>query len=632
MRDFFRPRAAGFPGLLLLIVRIMVPSEIEPANTRSAFPPLPFEFALAEEDAARFRSAGEDTSRSDSFGTSPRGGPTSNLKWSPARPGERIDLFQERAGRSGWPRWKWVGARNTSDGQASLTGREGAATLAVWRQPGTPGYEIGAPFRWPDAPREIHLTRRAGRTLLGDDATAVALGTPRWITGDAPQDDPLCETDGTRRWQCVSLTPGPGAIVFCGPRGERRSAGVDSSRTGSLSLEATDWAAPIAIEGSPDGSVRESESISFWISAPAGGNGQIRDTAAARAVPIEGRLYWITGPAGPETRLVARSSAARAGSLETSQIEAAPCGLPLAMSLAETGTLRGHVIGTSGNALARASVLLLERREVANRADPGSPLPRALSASTLSDEEGAWSFDGVERNSLVVRACHAAAGCAEKDARPGGEDVEIVLSPRWRFTGRVVSSSGSPLAQAHLRLLPTLDHYAGARDRLLTLPPETDVESDSQGRFEIAAAVPGSYYLEARALRVGTARRPLDVSEFSPALTELGDLSLAGAVELVAVVSGSGCSGGSLALAGPVGATSMPAMRDFPLDSRGAAHVELPEGGSWLMWAHCPDGRRDVEPNVLTHVEDLEGIEVRLTLHERGSPPAEDTPPTQPPR
>lgn len=614
---------SAIPGFVaaLLLTPSALSGGVDPDSARRMLPPLPFEFALADEDVARFETA-------DAIAPGGVAVPVV-LRWTPARTGERVDLFQERPGRGVWPRWKWVGARISDEGRALLAAEKKVATLAVWRHAGSVGYEIGAAFRWPSERSEINLTHSSARTLRGEDPAAASAGPPRWISaGPPPQDDPLCETDGARKWQCLAVPAGrAGAVVSCGPRGERRSAAVDAAGAGDLLLEATDWAAPIAVEIPPGAGDSPGDPVSFWISVPGGGNGQIRDRTAMKAAPLGGNLYWIAGPIGPETRLSARISATRAGTLETVEIGAAPCGTPIPIVLAETGALRGRVLGASGAPLARASVLLLEPRPSGDRT-AGSP-PPALVASTLSDENGGWAFESLEPRLFRVRGCHAAAGCAEKEARPATEDLELVLVPRWRFTGRLLSRSGVPQAQAHLRFLPTLDQYANARDRLLTLPPETDGESDSEGHFEIAPAGPGAYYLEARALRVGSARRAVDITELSPSLTDLGDLVLSGAVELLAYLLGPGCSGGSLAFAGPVGATSMLSVHDFPLDARGAAHVELPEGGSWLTWARCANGRRDVEPNMLSHVEDLAGSEIRLSLRD-GEASREDN--LRPPR
>lgn len=280
--------------------------------------------------------------------------------------------------------------------------------------------------------------------------------------------------------------------------------------------------------------------------------------------------------------------------------------------------------------MARASVLLLESATaegVENR-DDSRPL-LAMSASTQTDENGIFAFSDTENGKWRIRACHARAGCAERTSTPGDGEIEIVLAPRWRFTGRLVSSTGVPQAQAHLRFLPTLEHYESARDRLLTLPPESDAESDPDGRFEIAPVGVGAYYLEARAAHVGTARKAIEISEETPGRSDLGDLVLSGAGEFLARVTltQGACPGGSLTLAGPVGATSLPVIRDFPIDGRGLARVELPEGGNWLVWGRCADGRRDADPGMLANVDSFYGTEVAVTLAAPGPDPETPRPP-----
>ena len=119
--------------------------------------------------------------------------------------------------------------------------------------------------------------------------------------------------------------------------------------------------------------------------------------------------------------------------------------------------------------------------------------------------------------------------------------------------------------------------------------------------------------LEAKSERGGAARRSVEVGEFAPEVTEVGDLMLSVPGTFEAVVKG--CAAGEINLIGPVGGESpLPSTLRFPLDAAGRGRVELPEDGSWLASATCGGARRAVEPLMLGEVRDLFGTEVVFEL------------------
>jgi hypothetical protein len=603
--------------LSLALARLAASAEPAHAPASLSLPRVPFEFVLTPEEQSAFVDPGPF----DGSGVEAR------IRWSGSPGSERVDVLQEREG-AGWPRWKWTDARMADDGSSVLAALPGARTIVIWRRAGDEEgrYRASSVFFWPAEARDLALERTSVRTLRGGDAPVGSPGTLRFAQASGGG-DALCETDGGRRWQCVAVPHTPGAVVFCGEDGQRRSAAIDSSAWGDIRLEPSAWSAAIAVEDPDD--PESGEPVSFTISFATGHRGQIRSSETVRADRFGENLYWVRGPLGPAARLVARR-AGRVGTLAADELAAAPCDRPLRLALFEARAIRGRVRDASGAPLARASVLLLESGTAADAESRDDPHPPpAMSASTQTDENGIFAFPDAENGKWRIRACHARAGCADRVSAPSDGEIEIVLAQRWRFTGRLVSSTGVPQAQAHLRFLPTLEHYESARDRLLTLPPESDAESDPDGRFEIAPVGVGGYYLEARAARVGTARKPIEITEQTPGRTDLGDLVLSGAGEFLARVTltQGGCPGGSLALAGPVGATSLPVIRDFPIDGRGLVRVELPEGGNWLVWGRCADGRRDVDPGLLANVESVYGGEVALTLAAPGADPETPRPP-----
>ena len=162
-----------------------------------------------------------------------------------------------------------------------------------------------------------------------------------------------------------------------------------------------------------------------------------------------------------------------------------------------------------------------------------------------------------------------------------------------------------------MRISPALSSYERAPDRLRLLPLMT--RQDGEGRFRIAAPGNGRFLIEARSERGGVARRAVEATEFSPSVTQLGDLTLSDPGSFQAVVAG--CTAGVIHLTGPVGGENvLPAALEFPLDAQGRGEVRLPEGGTWIALADCGGVRRVVVPQLLDEVGDLFGTVVRFEL------------------
>ncbi len=571
--------------------------------------PVPFAFHLDTGDRASFQSPAPRASSMSGVAVLLRVRGTE---------GGRIDLFQERPGL--WPRWAWRDGARIAGGEVRLVGPGGHTSFLLLRRPGQGGYDILPTLRWPSELREIEIRPIPARTLWGSDSAVGKNGAFRYLSADSSR-DALCETDHKSRWQCIGLpVRAPGVIAFCAASAEPRFAEVSTVSSGETSLLTDGWAVGISIDGDPS----SSPPPSFTLVSPGGGGGQTRAVKPLSSTSLGDALYWVHGSLVSDSHLLVRRIGGSAR-VSIDELAVRPCADPLRVALSPSRGVRGSVADSSGHALPGASVLALEEEKSRSGENVRSKL--ILAASTKADNEGSYVLG--ELDSLVrrLRACHSRVGCEEKDLSPGAEVVDFTISPRWQFTGRAVSRSGVPASDAHLRLVPMLESYARAPDKLLLVPPEADALTDGSGRFEISAPTPSGYFLEARAATMGTARRRIDVTELTPARTDIGDLILTGEGEFLARLSGVGCSGGFFTIVGPIDAGTVAAIRNFPIE-HDVARVELPEGGTWLVQARCADGVRALSPELLTDVQDLYGQEVRFTVGERVDTPGKGEGPT----
>ena len=576
------------------------------AAPASELPPLTFDFHLPETSRARFEDPA--VRRSDAG--------VSVLVRSPGAGEDRVDVFQER--RSEFPRWEWIDGAIAKAGTARLEAPGSRFSLLVWRHPGATGYRISSVIRWPSEETVLEVEAVPARLLAGADPANLRGGTFRLLSSGNPR-DPLCEGGTGGRWQCLGIGAEMTAILtVCLSPNDARFAEVRPGGSSEARLQSDGWAAGILLDGSEISHPDLSSSVAFSLVSAGAAAGQTTVTRMLPALPLGGPLFWVHGPLASEAHLVARQGPG-SGRTPIEELVGKTCTDPVRLALQLPRILRGSVVDGSGKPLAGSSILALEPRKPA----AGQDVPRGpvLVTSTVADDRGEYVFIELDPHVKRLRACHARSGCLEKNLPQSSEVVDFSLSPKWRYTGRAVSQSGVPIADAHLRFVPLLDEYARATDRLLLLAPETDAVADPAGLFEISAPAPASYFLEARAAGIGTARRRIDVTPLTGSRTELGDLVLKGAGEFLAILLGNGCAGGSLALLGPVDVGTAPGLREFPLDAAGRARVDLSEGGTWLAQARCPDGLRPVMPEVLPSAQDVYGQEVRFTLQNPSQSP-----------
>lgn len=506
----------------------------------------------------------------------------------------RADLFVEN-GKS-MPRWKWVDGADARGGVVTLRARGDSRALLLLRREHARVYELDGPFSWPPSPVPRVVQPLPRRTLSGLRIAAAKDVEMRLVGGSAA--DALCETSGTA-WQCPAVPSSfAGRIVACEGGRAVEAGDVRPDLPDVVEMHRLSHAGLLRLEPGEPGAGIPRASVRV-----------LRQLAAAGAVLATDRswnardlgegLIWVEGSSDPAAILVeTRAEDSATARIPFTELGSA-CGEPFRLSLAPSLPLTGGVTDAGGNPVWGALVLV-RSVEVT-----GSPAPLAEAATA---EDGSFEIDGLEVRRYRLRVCHAESGCAETTSIPG-ERVAITLSAGSSFSGRVLTSAGVPEPGASVRIVPGIETWSRASDRLARLPLETTARDG--GRFLIVAPGPGDFLLEVRGLAGGLARLAVRRSALSPPVTDLGDVRLPEPVDLSVRVAR--CAGGILSMSGPLGGeTSLPSVARAPLDVSGTATVRLPEGGAWAAWANCGGSNVALEPGLVSDVALFAGIELRF--------------------
>ena len=552
-------------------------------------------FAATLVPGFRFRLDAEDATRRAAPGRAPASGIPLVLR-TPDPDGTRVDLLV-LAG-SHLPRWKWTDSALVSSGTLTLHSAAGSTALLFLADANGAGYRVDGPFVWPSASAERPLLARRVRSVSGSSTLAAAPHVVS-VVGIPDGPDPLCESDGSGRWQCVGLPRDfAGRVVTCL---EGSITGVAEIRPGSpsdVSVRPVSGAVLLRVER-PDPEAGPSPLTVRVLRPRAPRDFVERPDPRWTVTSLDADSVWLEAAAGSEHGTVEVSAAGYAAKRLPLGPEVARCAGTVSVALERAARVEGVVTGPDGDPVAGALVLV--RSAAAGR-------DGAVLGDAETDANGEFDVAGLEAVSHRVRACHGEHGCAEASVVPGAP-VAIRLPGAGVIVGRVLSGGGVPQGGAVVRILPTPESWASAEDRLKRLPLES--RSGADGRFRISAAENGDYLVEVGGDSSGVVRLTVRRTNFSPAITDVGDVRLPEAIEFRARVDA--CGSGVLALSGPLGGeTSLPAVSRFRLDADGVASVRLPEGGAWTAWATCGGVSTWIEPAILPDAAALAGLEVRF--------------------
>lgn len=524
---------------------------------------------------------------------------------------DEIAVFEEPA--TGDPRWRLLGSGTGPRG--SFRAEPGRRVVAFFRVKGESTYLMDEPLIWPRAPTHRQPSPVKRRTIGGVAAAAVT-GDPVRILPEAL--GAFCRAETLRVWRCIGVPADARAVVVgsFGRRDERGRAfwadiAPSGGSSGSLDTHVAPWAAFVRLATDsppPPGSPV------VTLQKPGSGDGTMLypETAFETRTFPNGRLVLL-GTDVPDGRRATFRWGSLTGHAQIEELVADAIPIePTAVPLRERIVIRGSVRSPDGDSIAGAPFMLLERGEPKR---PGEKrLDRAI-ATGETDAAGRFEIADVAPGSYRLRACDGSLGCAERDVDLDASANDVTLTPKSAFSGRALSRGGVPEGGAWVRISPAISDYAQSTDRLRLLP--LVARADRDGRFRIAAPASGRFVLEVKSERGGAARRNVEVGDFSPAVTDVGDLILSVPGAFDAVVKG--CPGGELRLLGPMGGESaLPANLPFALDAAGRARVQLPEDGTWLVGATCGGARRQVEPPVLNEVRDVFGTEVEFSVVAEG--------------
>ena len=507
----------------------------------------------------------------------------------------------------GDPRWRLLGSRPAP--RASFRALPGRSVVAFLRAKGETAYWMDGPFVWPAAPARREPSPVKRRTI-GGVAVGAAAGSSIRVLPDPG--GAICRIDTLGVWTCVGV-PADARGVVVGSRESRGEPGrlfwadvPASIGAARLETHSASWAAFVRLVAEPP----PAGAPTLTIQKPGSRDGRMfyPDTGFESRVFPGGRVLVFGADSAEGRRATFRwetlSGHAEIDSLTSSWRSGEPSPVPLRDRI----IVRGVVRSPDGDPIAGALYLLLESGDPKR---PGGKTPDRAVATGEADAAGRFEIADVAPGSYRLRACDGSIGCAERDVDLDSPANDVTLTPKTAFRGRAVSRGGVPEGGAWVRISPAISDYVQSADRLRLLP--LVARADGEGRFRIAAPASGRFVLEVRSERGGAARRNVEVGDFSPAATDLGDLVLSVPGTFDALVKG--CPGGELRLLGPIGGESaLPSNLPFPLDAGGRARVQLPEDGTWIVAATCGGTRREVEPPVLNEVRDLFGTEVVFSL------------------
>lgn len=188
------------------------------------------------------------------------------------------------------------------------------------------------------------------------------------------------------------------------------------------------------------------------------------------------------------------------------------------ITLLEQSKVSGIVTDAAGNPVPHCGVKLHQVRE--QDANPVSFFEDRMDfgRGEKTNDAGGFELDGVSAGRYTVRAKSDDAGSGESAVFEIAEGesklgISIVLKPGTRFGGQVVNGKGQPVvgARVTLRLLPPKDDpMASAFSQMPDefTPPDHEVHTGDDGKFEMRSVVPGAYALAASAEGLAPARDP----------------------------------------------------------------------------------------------------------------------------
>jgi hypothetical protein len=442
----------------------------------------------------------------------------------------------------------------------------------------------------------VHLASLA--SLSGELPLQVepdAVGRIAWVSGDMASaiQRSECQLRRPRGWTCEAQSPGDvGAVVI---EMADLSAFVVIGREGVIASGTAPWTRMIraVVSIGPTGEIAEVSATALRVWHPAARpNTRVLDVEPDGAVQVWAvapNAFWIAGTSrspGSFIRLAAQN-AAHDEPLERVWGDVADA--PLDVALHQSLSVHGRVEAES-QAVSGALVDLLVRPPE----DGDTRMPQVLKtarviriASTRTDQDGTFTFDGLEPRLYKVAVVDFEHGRGEQWVDGNGPAVLITLEAPSKATGRVLRGK-LPAPHVVVRFTPDADAWRESTDPSAHLT--LDAVSDEGGSFVVRLPPAAEGTLQLTAADGATKRIPLRGSPKASDVT-LGDIRLE---EPIAVEVQTDVTGCIVSAVGPAGAGGFSIVR---AKSNGIAHtLLLPEPGQWLMQVECAGVQRTVAP------------------------------------
>lgn len=513
-------------------------------------------------------------------------------------------------GESVW-RLAELGRIEVSDHRAILSGAAGMDTLLLLRAAGQTGYLIAGPLRWPAASTSIDVPVRWRRTVRGQSAS-MGTGPITWLArpeDGPPASAPMCAWLRGGEWECIGvpldaagvvLSAEPGQVLFAIASGPPSSFGTEvavssSARWGRLMVIGRSDRVPVVAADAIKIAVRKLQ-VPRMRQPPS--RVHTEPDARVKVQKVTEGVFWVSGTDAPDETWVEVAAVGRAPArVAIPDLVSASGDIPLHVDLDDAGMVSGRVRGAAG-AAAPGAIVTLYRLIADARIDRKRPPRRVTVAEVTSDAEGGFQFREVAREPHQLLAMHREWGRAERSIDPDAHDVDLVLRPPSRASGRVLRD-GVPAAGVRVTTVPDLGEFAAAEDVTELAGGET--ETDRDGRFTVSMAPRGTVELRIGGESTGVRRVSLGAVESLPLVVDVGTIDLVPLPPLTLVLEESiGCE---LALTGPIGRAGVTIHRATRLGPS-MYRARLPESGSWLVSATCRGEReRDVSPGTIELAE-----------------------------
>jgi hypothetical protein len=404
-----------------------------------------------------------------------------------------------------------------------------------------------------------------------------------------------CEVGEARTWECNALPDGvaAGVVILTGTDGV---AAVTRQVSGTQ-VVVKPWGRAVRVAAAPDANEPASITALKPERSPIRTNVRRLDAVkddGVEVIGVGGRLFWICGEEpDPDAYLVIDAPGLAAVQVAVSALRQGAADDVFEAPVQAGRVLHGVVTSGRDGDQPDSTIDLFETLPASAPPPPGpaDTWPMVRRASTRSDADGRFVFEGLTSGPYVLTASHPTGGRASVTVASVGDPVVVRLSPPGRLTGRILRR-GIPVVYARVRFVPRASALLASLDPHELRAGESATAED--GRFVLR--LPPAREGDVQVLAPDGATLRIPVPPLRPGEERsIGDITLPDRRGLtVRLLEASACE---LSAVGPLGALGLSIVRG----TRGAnVHwFELPEPGDWAIFADCGGHESATRPAVV---------------------------------